>query len=80
MTRTTIVLPETLKARAMCRARRARMSFGELVRRSLEREVRESPEGKRGEDSFWSDASVYKGACPKDYSANVDKYLYDEKT
>jgi hypothetical protein len=76
--RTTIVIPEPLKKRAMAQARRERISFSELLRRSLERALPCSGKRSARKDPFWSDIARFDGPVPPDMSINHDKYLYDE--
>ena len=77
--RTTIVLPASLKKKAMARARIEGISFGEFIRQSI-REQLARPRGKRKlKDPFWSDVAVYDGPVPADISIDHDKYLYDEE-
>ncbi len=77
MRRTTVVLPRDLEARAKRRARERGVSFAELIRLALARELgarsrvgaplpflRELPHARRGR----------KG--PADLSANLERYLY----
>jgi hypothetical protein len=62
------------------RARALGISFGELVRRSLEKAVREvAPRSARRGDPFADDRAVYRGRVPKDLSARHDFYLYGEE-
>jgi hypothetical protein len=77
MKRTTVMIPEDLKARAERRARRTGVSFGSLVRDSLQAALREPVPA--AEDPFLSDAAVYRGAVPRDLSARHDHYLYEEE-
>jgi predicted transcriptional regulator len=76
MKRTTIMLPEELRLRAQQLARASNQSLADLIRKSLEKTLAE----KRhlAKDSFFADKVTWKGSAPKDLSANVDKYLYDE--
>ena len=79
MTRTTIMLPEGLKMRALRNARQNGISLGEFIRQAMEKVLRQ-PTLSREPDPFWADKRVWTGPCPPDLSANVDKYLYgDEK-
>ena len=81
--RTTIVLPETLKQRAVIRAREQGISFGELVRRAVEKDLVANPtvrrldlKGKKTGDSFWDNLVTYDDDGPADLSERVDDYLY----
>lgn len=78
--RTTVVIPPGLKQRAMERARKEGISFSDLVRRSLKKEVdtplKKKKPGKTG-DPFLDDHTVYDDPTwPPDYSARIDDYLY----
>lgn len=70
------MLPEDLKRRAQALARRRGVSFGELVRGSLEATLR-GDAGEVAEDTLFSDSAVYDGAVPEDLSERHDRYLYD---
>lgn len=79
MQRTTIVLPEHLKAQVFQFARLHGISFGEFVRASLKKNllsVAESP----SEDPFFKDCGFFKGAVPKELSQKHDTYLYGDKS
>jgi hypothetical protein len=60
MKRTTVMLPAELKARAERRAYDLGVSFGELVRETLQGAL-ESGEEPRTEDPLFKDAVVYRG-------------------
>jgi hypothetical protein len=66
MQRTTVVLP--VKDLARARAHSAGISFGEFVRRAVERAAARDP--------LLNDDAVFKGRVPKDLSARHDDYLY----
>lgn len=76
MTRTTIMLPERLKARAQERARELGVSLGELVRDSLEQRL--DVPADRLQDPLFAEAPVYHGPAPKDLSEEHDRYLYGD--
>ncbi len=80
MQRTTIILPETLKQMATDSARSLGISFGEFVRRAVEKKLRESAPlpGMKG-DRFWDDRAVFRGRVPRDLAARHDFYLYGEQ-
>jgi hypothetical protein len=79
MDRTTVVLPPRLKDLAQARAHSAGISFGEFVRRALERAVAERPSRRRTRrDPLLDDDAVFKGRVPKDLSARHDDYLYGD--
>jgi hypothetical protein len=77
MKRTTIMLPDDLRRRALFRARQKGVSLGELIRDSLDAAL---PSGtyEAGQDPLF-DEVVFDGPAPADLSANHDKYLYDDK-
>jgi hypothetical protein len=71
------MLPPGLKQRAVVQAHTQGVSFGEFVRRALEKAVAEN--GSRsvsGRDTFWSDKAVFRGQAPKDIARRHDDYLY----
>ncbi len=77
MQRTTLVLPEPLKQRAVEQARSQGLSFGEFVRRALEAALENSGQlSGRAQDPFWADQIAFGGSSPSDLSANHDGYLY----
>ncbi|MGH9656770.1 MAG: hypothetical protein ACRD6B_25320 [Bryobacteraceae bacterium] len=79
--RTTIVLPEQMKRRAMARAREQRVSFAEFVRRAVESTLAKPPRGGSGKktgDRFWDNLEIYNGG-PPDAAARHDDYLYPVK-
>ncbi len=78
--RTTIVLPLALKHSAVAAARERGISFGELVRRAVRKELAEpaARANRRRKDPFLDDAAVYRGRGPKNYARDHDKYLYGE--
>ena len=80
MQRTTIVLPQPLKQMAIDCARSLRISFGEFVRRAVEKEIRRSaPHRGQKKDPFWNDRAVFRGPVPEDLSGRHDFYLYGEE-
>jgi hypothetical protein len=79
--RTTVVLPGSLKQRAVARAREQGISFGEFVRRAVEKMLAAPPRGtarKETGDPFWDNLKVYEGG-PADLAAHHDDYLYGGK-
>ena len=78
MKRTTIMLPQDLKARAELRAREQGLSLGELIRRSLRRTI-EQP-GTVAEDPLFDDGALYDGEVPASYVADHDDHLYGERS
>jgi hypothetical protein len=78
MHRTTVMLPEDLKARAMLRARERGISLGELLRECLAATLHAPAGDDRAGDPLFADAAVYGGAAPSDLARDHDRYLYDE--
>ena len=79
--RTTVVLPGSLKQRAVARAREQGISFGEFVRRAVEKMLSAPPRGvgkKKTGDPFWDNLETYAGG-PTDVAARHDEYLYSGK-
>lgn len=74
MHRTTINLPEDLKARATEYARQCGSSLSEVIRESLESWLK-SKNQRSPRDPLFDNIQVYGGAVPNDYSINHDKYL-----
>ena len=79
MQRTTVMLPQDLKLQAERHAREMGISFGELIRESLEAMLSGSDERRPMVDPLFSDDAVYVGKAPIDLSVNHDRYLYGEK-
>ena len=77
MKRTSIMLPQDLKARAARYADRRGVSLGRLIRDSLEERI--SRDAGPKEDPFFADAFVFRGRSPKDLARNHDRHLYGEK-
>jgi len=78
MKRTTVMLPTELKAKAERRAYERGVSFGELVRESLENAL-DSREERRTEDPLFKDDAVFRGRTPRDLAEKHDEYLYDDE-
>ena len=77
MQRTTIMLQETLKSRALRHAEMQRISLGEFIRRSLALSIRQ-PQARQMRDPLFADAAVFRGSVPRDLSRHHDRYLYGE--
>jgi hypothetical protein len=79
--RTTVVFPPELKRRAVSRARHQGISFGEFVRRAVEKEVavpsKLGSKSKTG-DPFWDNLKTFDDDSPPDLSTRIDEFLYDE--
>jgi hypothetical protein len=79
--RTTIVLPSRLKEKATARAREQNISFGEFVRRAVEKQlaVRASSKAKnRGRDPYLDNLVVFDDDGPADLSVRIDEFLYGD--
>ena len=76
--RTTIVMPEPLKRRAVAKARQEGISFGELVRRAVEKEVSAATKnrGRKTGDPFLDGIKIFDVDGPADLSVNHDDYIY----
>jgi hypothetical protein len=79
--RTTVVLPASLKERAVAQAREQKISFGEFVRRAVEKQLATPPRGKSRKtgDPFWDNLVAYDDDAPADLSVRHDEYLYGSK-
>ena len=78
MHRTTIMFPESLKSKLEKRAKKMRVSLGELIRMASE-EYLAKYNRKIEDDPMVSGYIVLEDKGPTDVSANVDKYLYGHK-
>ena len=78
MQRTTVMLPQDLKARAMLLARERGISFGELLRECLTATLNEPAGDARDADPLFADTAVYEGPAPSDLAKEHDRYLYGE--
>lgn len=78
MLRTTIMLPEDLKATAQRYARRQGMSLGDLIRESLQQRLLQETGESRTQDPLFADQAVFEGDAPGDLASRHDDYLYDE--
>jgi len=78
MNRTTIMLPPSLKSRALSLARRQGMSLGAVIREALEARLQGSLRVAEEGDPFWGDDLVFEGRIPRDIGGNHDRYLYGE--
>lgn len=79
MKRTTIMLPDDLKMRALKHAETMGLSLGGFIRESLEKNLQHPEADRAVEDPFFADDIVYKGNTPKDLALNHDDYLYGDK-
>jgi hypothetical protein len=74
MKRTTIMLPEELRRRAISRAKQKGVSLGELIRDSLDSAL-PHVSYDIGKDPLFEDV-VFDGPAPRDLSRRHDDYLY----
>ena len=77
--RTTIMLPQSLKVQAAEYARNLGLSLGELIRKSLERVLGDTPGNDSKGDPLFDSKAVFRGSTPRDLSLKHDDYLYGEK-
>lgn len=77
MKRTTIMLPEELRHRAIRKARQRGVSLGEVIRESLEASLPSGTYEAASDPLF--ESVVFDGPAPRDLSAKHDRYLYDDQ-
>jgi hypothetical protein len=77
MKRTTIMLPEELRRRALSRAKQRGISLGELIRDSLNAAVPAVTYDLKNDPLF--EDVIYDGPAPRDTSSKHDKNLYDDE-
>jgi hypothetical protein len=77
MKRTTVMLPEDLRSRALLLAKRKGVSLGELVRDSLSAALPGVTYDAHADPLF--EDVVFDGPGPDDVSAKHDRYLYDDE-
>lgn len=75
MQRTTVVIPATLKNRATRLAAKRGVTFGELVRASLQLMLKRESSGES--DPLFDDRAIFRGPAPVDLSEAHDRYLYE---
>ncbi len=83
MTRTTIVLPESLKKRSVAKARAEGISFAAFVRNAVELSVSEPPSSaaRRSRLAALESLRSFRKASPtgpEDLAQNLDDYIYGE--
>jgi hypothetical protein len=78
MHRTTILLPDDLRIRAVRAAREMGVSLGELIRNALDALLEARSGRGPSADSLLRDRAVHPGKTPGDDSTHHDRYLYDE--
>ena len=77
MKRTTIMLPQGLRQRALLRAKQKGISLGELIRDSLDAALPGVTYDAQADPLF--EDVIYEGPAPSDASAKHDAYLYDDE-
>lgn len=78
MKRTTVMLPADLRRRAFRRAKEQGVSFGVVVRDSLDSSL-PALDDSCGADSLLSDAVVWRGRAPRTLAREHDRFLYDSE-
>jgi hypothetical protein len=76
MHRTTILLPEVLKAASERLAKSQKVSLGELIRSQLEKALATSVVQESGSDAIFSGFVPFSGKAPSDLALNHDDELY----
>ncbi len=76
MRRTTVMLPADLRRRAFRRAKEKGVSFGVVVRESLDAAL-PALESPGGVDSLLVDDAVWRGRVPRALARDHDHFLYD---
>lgn len=78
MTRTTVMLPETLKLEAKERAKELGLSMGELIRKALRDTLDDRTSSSWKDDPLFRDVPIFEGSTPPDLSSDPDRYLYGD--
>lgn len=76
MQRTTIMLPNELRARAQRRAGELGMSRGQFIRESLSLRLNGGEHSAEG--PFFADDAIFEGDAGNDLARNHDRYLYGD--
>ena len=74
MYRTTIMLPDVLKAQVMNESASLGISLGEFVRNALSMALNAKKETLS--DTLFSDTAAYAGKAPRNSASQHDEYLY----
>lgn len=77
MKRTTVMLSQELKIRALQKANQMGISLGELIRKSLETMLNNKNK-KNMDDPLFADDAVFHDQGPDDLALNHDRYLYGD--
>ncbi|HEX5856093.1 MAG TPA: hypothetical protein VFZ57_10780 [Thermoanaerobaculia bacterium] len=78
MRRTTVMLPADLRRRAFRRAKEQGVSFGVVVRESLDAALPAVERGGGG-DPLFADGAVWRGRVPRALAREHDRFLYDSE-
>ena len=78
MRRTTVMLPADLRRRAFRRAKEQGVSFGVIVRDSLDAAL-PALEESGGDDPLFADGAVWRGRGPLALAREHDRFLYDSE-
>jgi hypothetical protein len=80
--RTTVVLPPELKRRAVSRARHQGISFGEFVRRAVEKQLttptKSRVKRKKTGDPFLDSLVTFDDGGSPDLSTRIDEIVYGD--
>ena len=79
MKRTTVMLPTDLRRRAFRRAKDQGVSFGVVVRASLDATL-PALTGNDGDYPLFTDGAVWHGRAPRDLAREHDRFLYDSES
>ena len=79
MKRTTIMLPADLRRRAFRRAKSQGVSFGVVVRESLDSAL-PALEWAVGDDPLFLDGAVWRGRSPRALARDHDRFLYGSES
>lgn len=74
MKRTTIMLPDELKTKALNHAKMMGLSLAGFIRASLEQAMQSRAQPL--DDPFFADTAVFGGQSPDDLAEKHDDYLY----
>ena len=75
MKRTTVMLPADLRRRAFRRAKEQGVSFGVVVRESLDAAL-PALEWTGSDDPLFADGAIWRGRAPRALAREHDRYLY----
>jgi hypothetical protein len=79
MKRTTVMLPAGLRRRAFRRAKEQGVSFGVVVRASLDAAL-PALDWTGGDDPLFRDGAVWRGSSPRSLARDHDRFLYDPES